>query len=171
MSNQNSDKFWQQHLKELETQNSAETFFINQLKNFNEKELFDPRTDFFISPLLTDEKKPLEEEGQLALDVLQNDKVIIIRAALAGVNSKDLQISLDKDVLTIRGERKKDFEDQTDNYYFQECYWGKFSRSIILPTEVDGNNINAQMKNGILTIILPKLKTSDSLKIEVDEIE
>ncbi|NQU83404.1 MAG: Hsp20/alpha crystallin family protein [Parcubacteria group bacterium] len=111
----------------------------------------------------------VEEEGELNIDVYQNEKAIIIKTAIAGVNKKDLEISLNHDMLTIRGNRKPDTEIKPEDYFYQECYWGKFSRSMILPTNVNAAKTKAELKNGVLTVTLPKL-TDNSGIIKVKEI-
>jgi len=94
-------------------------------------------------------------EGQLAVDVYQTEKELIIKAPIAGVKLSDLTISITDDVITIRGERKRDESVAGVRYLSQECYWGAFSRAIILPDGVDKENIKARFKEGILMIHLP----------------
>ena len=106
-------------------------------------------------------------EGQLTIDVYQTDNDIVIRSTIAGVKPEDLDVSINNDMLTIRGERKKDEEVPEENYYYQECYWGTFSRSVILPIDVLTDKIEASMKNGILTIRLPKADNTKTKKIQV----
>lgn len=108
----------------------------------------------------------IEEEGQLAVDVYQDKKNIIIKSTIAGVEPDDIDISIDNDMITIRGRREKQRDISEDDYFYQECYWGGFSRSIILPVEVDAEGIEAGMRNGVLTITLPKVHTKD-LNIKV----
>ena len=108
----------------------------------------------------------LEPVGQLAVDVYQTENELVIQSAIAGVKSEDLDISLEGDVITIAGERKRPVEEKGD-YFSQECYWGKFSRQIISPVEVDPNRIEAFLKDGILTIRAPKLLKEKKRKIEV----
>jgi len=98
---------------------------------------------------------PEYSEGKLSLDVYQKENKIVVRSALAGVKPEDLEIIIDKDILTIKGERKQEEEMDEKNYFHQECFWGRFSRTIILPTEVKTEEIRAHLKNGILTIDLP----------------
>ncbi len=107
------------------------------------------------------------EEGQLSVDVFETPKNIIIKSTIAGVKTDDLDISLNNDMLTIRGERKMDEKVSEDQYLYRECYWGPFSRSIILPTEVDSKKIDATLESGILTVVLKK--TEKEQKIEVKE--
>jgi len=97
-----------------------------------------------------------ETEGQLAIDVYQTEKKIVIKSTLAGVDPKDLKIALHHDLLTIKGTRAADKEVQEEDYLYRECYWGAFSRSIILPAEVDSRRVEAELENGVLTITLYK---------------
>lgn len=106
-------------------------------------------------------------EGQLAIDVYQTPNEIIIKSTIAGVKPENIDINIDNDMITIKGERKEKTEIQETDYYYQECYWGSFSRSIILPEEVNADDIQAELKNGILTIQLPKAHQVKSKKIEV----
>lgn len=126
-------------------------------------------------PILNDEIKEknwLEEaegeEGQLTLDVYQTDFDIVIKSTIAGVSPEDIDINITNDMVTIRGKRIKDEEINTENYYYQELYWGSFSRSVILPVEVDSDKAKANIKNGILTLKLPKIEKVKTKKIRVD---
>lgn len=106
-------------------------------------------------------------EGQLTLDVFQNDEAIVIKSTIAGVTPEDLDISINGDMLTIKGERRKGEEVKEGDYFYQECYWGAFSRSVILPMEVETDKIDAALKDGVLTIKLPKSRKAKARKIEV----
>ena len=108
-----------------------------------------------------------DQEGQLTIDVYQTDSDIVIKSTIAGVKPEDLDIQINNDMVTIRGERRKEDEIREEDYYYQECYWGAFSRSIILPVDVEANKAEALMKNGILTIKLPKAETARARKIQV----
>ncbi len=108
-----------------------------------------------------------DQEGQLTIDVYQTDTDIVIKSTIAGVKPEDLDIQINNDMVTIRGERRKEDEIREEDYYYQECYWGAFSRSIILPVDVEANKAEALMKNGILTIKLPKAETARARKIQV----
>lgn len=110
----------------------------------------------------------LEEEGQLSVDVYQDKSNIIIKSTIAGVEPEDIDITFDNDMITVRGKRKKDLTVDEGDYFYQECYWGSFSRSIILPVEVQEEKIKATIKNGVLTITLPKAKRKD-VNIEVED--
>ena len=109
----------------------------------------------------------METEGELAVDVYQTDSDIVVQSTIAGVKPEDLDISVENDMLTIRGKRASETKEEGKNYFYQECYWGAFSRQIILPEEVDPNRIEASMKNGILTIRLPKINRAKMRKIAV----
>ncbi len=126
------------------------------------------RRDFFHSG---NEKKGswLSEsgEGQLTIDVYQTENDIIIKSTIAGVQPEDLDVEITKDMVTIRGRRERDEEILQENYYYQECYWGGFSRSVILPADIDADNAEATLKNGILTMRLPKLEKTKTKKVRV----
>ncbi len=107
-------------------------------------------------------------EGQLAVDIYQTDKDLVIQSAIAGVKPDDLDITIEEDLVSIKGERKRPEEEEGD-YFSQECYWGKFSRQIILPVEVDPNQINATLKEGILTLRTHKILRKKKRKITVRE--
>jgi len=107
------------------------------------------------------------EEGQLSIDVYETEKNIIIKSTIAGVKPEDLDISINNDMLTIRGERKNDQEVREEDYLYRECFWGYFSRSIILPTEVNTKNIDAVLENGILTVTLEKLEDPNDVSVRV----
>ena len=110
----------------------------------------------------TEEQMPTESPsgyGQLPVDVLENDNEILIVAPLAGVDLDQAEVVINNDVLTIRGRREMDNEEygfKRKDYYVQECFWGEFSRSVVLPANADTNTIEATQKNHILYIRIPK---------------
>lgn len=106
-------------------------------------------------------------EGQLSVDVFQNNDEIIIRSTMAGVDENDLDIFVENDMLTIRGKRSDAYSVAAENYFFRECYWGGFSRSIILPLEVDYNRIDASLHNGVLTIRIPKSQRNQKINVNI----
>jgi len=110
-----------------------------------------------------------EDEGQLTIDVYQTPSEIVIKSVVAGVDPKDLDISITNDMVTVRGKRERDEEVKDDNYFYRECFWGYFSRSVILPTEVDTSEAKASFKNGVLTIRLPKVEKLRTKRLSVDE--
>lgn len=97
------------------------------------------------------------DEGQLTVDVYQTDKEIVIQSTIAGVSADDIDISIAKDMVTIKGHREKIEKTKQADYFHQELYWGAFSRSIILPFDINIDKAKASIKNGLLTIRLPKL--------------
>lgn len=106
-------------------------------------------------------------EGQLAVDVFQTEDNIVLKAPLAGVKPEDLELSITDEVVTIKGERKEMEEIKRENYLAQECYWGAFARSYVLPMPVTSEKAQATLKNGILTITLPKQEKTKAKKIEI----
>jgi HSP20 family protein len=108
-----------------------------------------------------------EYEGELNIDMYQTKDNVIIKSTIAGVRSEDLDITIANDMLTIRGERKREEKISQEDYFYQECYWGGFSRSVILPVDVDIDSIEADLKDGILTVILPKAAKAKTKKIRV----
>jgi len=117
---------------------------------------------------ITDNKNWFEPEGQLTIDVYQTENEIVIQSAVAGVRPENLDILIENDIVSIKGERKETAEKEKKNYFYQECYWGKFSREIILPCEVDSSRAQAKMKDGVLTIRIPKIDKERKRKISVN---
>lgn len=107
------------------------------------------------------------EEGQLAVDVYQDKDNVIVKSTIAGVKPEDLDISISPDTVTIQGERRQEEEIREENYLYQECYWGTFSRTISLPVEIDVERAEAGLRDGILTIVLPKASRSRTKKVKV----
>ncbi|PIT90202.1 MAG: hypothetical protein COU22_03430 [Candidatus Komeilibacteria bacterium CG10_big_fil_rev_8_21_14_0_10_41_13] len=109
------------------------------------------------------------EEGQLSVDVYQTKDAIVIKSTIAGVRPEDIDISINNDMVTIRGKREIEETITEDDYFYQECYWGGFSRSIILPMEIIPEKVDASLKNGVLTVKLPKSKKTQSISVKVKE--
>lgn len=108
-----------------------------------------------------------EAEGQLAVDVYQTKENVVIKAPIAGVTPDKIDIEVAEDVVTIRGERVEEREVDREHYYVQECYWGSFSRSVILPTSTIAEKAAASLKDGVLTITIPKVAQDKVKKIKV----
>lgn len=106
-------------------------------------------------------------EGQLAVDVYQTDDDIVVKAPIAGVKPEDLEISITDEIINIKGERKETDEIVRENFFAQECYWGSFSRSYVLPIAVNSEKATASLKGGILTIRVPKLEKTKTKTIEI----
>ncbi|SRR3989344_4811880 len=122
----------------------------------------------FIPTLAASKKKEREDyDGQLTVDVFQTDDDIVVQSTIAGVDQNDIDISVTNDMVTIKGKRVSSERIKSSDYYYQELFWGPFSRSIILPEDVDSDNAKASMKNGLLTIRLPKLAKSRMKKIKI----
>jgi len=112
-----------------------------------------------------------DEEGQLMIDVYRTDSDMVIKSAIAGIKSEDIDISISNNTVTIKGRRRKNESIPPENYDLQEIYWGPFSRSVILPTDIDAEKIKASLKDGILTIRFPKLEKTKTKTIKVREVE
>lgn len=113
-------------------------------------------------------EKLFETTGELTIDVCQTESDLVIQSAVAGVKPEDLDISIERDILTIKGVRDKTSQESGD-YLIQECYWGPFSRRVIFPVEVDTDKTQAQMKEGILTIRIPIIHREKKRKIVIQE--
>lgn len=109
-------------------------------------------------------------DGQLSVDVYQTDKDILVRAAVAGVRAEDLDIELASDMITIKGVRRMQKEVKDQDFMIRECYFGGFSRSIILPVDIQHDKVRATLENGLLTVVLPKSDKPRHSKIAVQEI-
>lgn len=115
-----------------------------------------------------------QQEGQLAVDVFQTADEIMVIAPVAGVARDDISISVTDDqdkILTIRGQRHLQLKVEPADYFTQECFWGPFSRSIILPDSVDPSSVKASFKNGILTVRVPKVEKIKTRVVKIKEEE
>lgn len=106
-------------------------------------------------------------EGQLNIDMYQTKDNVIIKSTIAGVRPEDIDITVANDMVTVKGSRKKDEVIATDDYFYQECYWGNFSRSVIIPVDIESEEIEADLKDGILTVIIPKAAKAKTKKVKV----
>jgi HSP20 family protein len=104
--------------------------------------------------------------GQLAVDVYETKERLVVKARTAGVNRSELDVSISDNTLSIKGTLLAN-EDDVENYFVQECYWGEFSRSIALPIPVKEEDIEAVLKDGVLTISFTKLKQDTVKKIQI----
>ncbi len=150
--------------------------FATELKDLENPDLADEISNaspsFFLEQS-DDETGAIGDEndysGQLAVDVYQTPKEIIIKSTIAGVQPEDLDISINNDMVVIKGTRRQEESVAEEDYIYKECHWGGFSRSIILPIDVKEDKIKANLKNGILTIALPKAGKSKVKIVEVKE--
>ena len=110
------------------------------------------------------------QEGELAVDVYQTSDSIIIQAMVAGVASDDLSVSVTREMVTIKGKREAPKGVSSENYFFQELYWGAFSRTVLLPAEVETEDVEATEKHGLLSIKLPKIDKDRKQTIKIKSI-
>jgi len=115
-----------------------------------------------------EEKRWDAPHGQLVVDVYETDKELIVQSAIAGIKSEQIDVALDNDILIIKGEREDPSKEKDKRYFLKECYWGPFSKEIILPREIDTSKIDAKVKDGILTVRMPKIERAKNKKIEVE---
>jgi HSP20 family protein len=116
------------------------------------------------------EKDWMEEdnnEGQLTVDVYQNSDEIIIKALVAGVRPDNLDVSITRDMVTIKGKREEAKQVTEDNYFYKELYWGSFSRTILLPQEIEVDESTASEKHGLLTLVMPKVNKEKQTKLKI----
>ena len=105
-----------------------------------------------------EEKDLFDCDGQLTIDVFETNSDFVVLSAIAGISAKNVDISVEKDMLIIKGQRQNPQDHKGKNYFYQECYWGPFSRKILLPENVDVSKIDAKLFNGILTVRFPKIE-------------
>lgn len=112
----------------------------------------------------------LDNEGELAIDAYETEKDFVIQSAVAAVAAKDIEISAEEDMLIIKGSRQKpENGDSEKNYFQEECFWGAFSKKIILPEKVDIGQAKAVVKDGVLTLRIPKIKKNASQKVTIKD--
>jgi len=139
-----------------------------------QEEPIEERIETETRPKVKEKKLSLEKdwplaEGQLAIDVYQTENEIVIESAIGGVKPKDLEITIENGMVQIKGSRQKMETIEKDNYFIQECHWGSFSRQFVLPVEVDASRSEASLKDGILTIRIPKIQREKVTKLEIKE--
>ncbi len=106
-------------------------------------------------------------EGALNIDMYQTKDNVIIKSTIAGVRPEDIDITVANDMVSIKGSRQKEENVAQEDYFYQECYWGNFSRSVIVPVDIDSESIEADLKDGILTVIIPKAAKAKTKKVKV----
>ncbi|HKX24612.1 MAG TPA: Hsp20/alpha crystallin family protein [Candidatus Saccharimonadales bacterium] len=104
--------------------------------------------------------------GQLAVDVYETAERLVVKARTAGVNKQDLDVSISDGILTISGTLSSG-DDDVDHWHIQECYWGDFSRTIALPVAVKEEEVEALLKDGVLTVSFAKVKQEQARKIQI----
>ncbi|PLX26258.1 hypothetical protein C0581_04905 [Candidatus Parcubacteria bacterium] len=110
------------------------------------------------------------DEGKLAVDVAQDDKHLFVVSTAAGAVPEKIEVLVHNDLLTIRGLRNTPLDNEENiEYYYKECFWGTFSRTVVLPTDVKGDLAHAKYQNGILTIKIPKRQADAKIEVEIIE--
>lgn len=105
--------------------------------------------------------------GQLAVDVYETEEKVVVKARTAGVNKEELDVSISDGILTISGTLSSGDDTEATNWHIQECYWGEFSRTLALPVAVKEDEVEAILKDGVLTISFNKVKQEQAKKIQV----
>ncbi len=156
-----------------ENNHSEESFDPEEKENVKKIEITEENSDNDIKEdkeTGDDEKKKdwFETEGQLTVDVYQTDEEIVVQAPIAGVDPENIDVAVENDMVIIKGKRLNPDRFMDDKkFFYQECFWGNFSRRIILPEETDLNRAEAVMKNGVLTIRIPRIEKTNKKKILV----
>ena len=107
-------------------------------------------------------------QGQLVVDIYEKDNFLIIESTIAGIKAQDIDITVEPDLIIIRGEKQRPEGFDSRHYYYQECFWGKFFRTLVLPCPIKPTQVKANFKNGILIISLPKAE-EESKRIKIKE--
>lgn len=148
--------------EELHEQSPSHDLFVELAKTKSAPTPVKLETD--ASPVFSAEE---EAEGQLTVDVYQDKDSIVVQSTVAGVDPDNLEINITNESVTIRGKRERQQVIEDRDYFYQECFWGSFSRSIILPHEVNPDDASASLKNGVLSIRMPKLTKQRAKKLKV----
>ncbi len=130
----------------------------------------DTGTDAPVQTTVVEEEEAWQGEdvpGQLAVDVYETDEKLVVKARTAGVNKQDLDVSISDGILTISGTLSSGDDSEATQWHIQECYWGEFSRTLALPVAVKEEEVEAVLKDGVLTISFTKVKTEQARKIEI----
>lgn len=114
-----------------------------------------------------DENEQEDLPGQLAVDVYETADKLVVKARTAGVNKSDLDVSMSDGILTISGTLSSGDDSLATHWHVQECYWGEFSRTLALPVQVKEDEVEAVLKDGVLTISFTKIKQEQARKIEI----
>ena len=151
-------------------QKYKKSFFekLKKVMNVGSKEVAEPESEE-LTEEETKEESILDDEteGELAVDMCQTPGEIIIKTMVAGVKPEDLDITITRDMVTIRGKRVESYDSAENDFFHKELYWGSFSRTIILPAEVEIEEAEAVEKHGLLTLILPKIDKNRQSKLKI----
>ncbi len=130
--------------------------------------VFDLMEDFGLRPITSFDRFPFEAEDFPLLDLYEDEHEITVKAELPGMEADNIDVNITKGQLTIKGEKKFEDEEKKGNYHRIERSYGSFQRSISLPLNVDGSNVKAKFKDGILSLTIPKTEISESTKVEIE---
>ena len=125
--------------------------FIVKIKKLKQEEKSDTTTED------KTEKNIFNQEGELVVDVFETNSDFVVLTAIAGVQIKDLDIAVEKDMMVIKGQRLNPDESPEKKYFYQECYWGPFSKKIVLPENINTKAAEAEIDKGVLIIKIPKI--------------
>ncbi len=110
------------------------------------------------------------EEAELTVDVYQTPGELVVQTMVAGVRPEDLELTISRDMITIRGKREESRSINEENFFTKELYWGAFSRTVLLPAEIDPEESEATEKHGLLTVRLPKIDKDRKTSVKVKSI-
>jgi len=160
-------------------ENKKRSFFERLTGSMSIEEESEPKKDYLVKGTKSEkgDKKngsnwieEENEEAELSIDVFQTPTDIVIQTMVAGVKPEDLELSISRDMITIRGEREESRTIDEDNYFTKELYWGKFSRTISLPVEVEPEEVEATEKHGLVTIKIKKVDKEKKNTVRVKSI-
>lgn len=156
------------------TQPVAKPAAAQPLAPFEEMERFFDRIfprgwlrPFAWEPVGWGEMTPLFEPNALKIDVIDKEAEVLVRAEVPGIDRKDLDVSLDDNLLTIRGRVARETKEEKENYYRREIARGEVSRTVLLPAAVDGGKAATELKDGVLELRLPKIEKTTRVAIPV----
>ncbi len=141
--------------------------FFEKLTGSIKEESMELEEETTVGKNATDTLLDEDEEGQLTIDVYQTPNDIVIKSMVAGVKPEDLDISITRDMVTIKGKRETERFVKDEDYFHQELYWGAFSRTIMLPAEVEVEEADAVEKHGLLIIKIPKIDKHRQTRLKV----
>ena len=159
-------------------ENKKRSFFERLTGNMSmEEESSEPKKEYLIKGVKGDKKSDSNnwieeenEEAELSVDVYQTPTDIIVETMVAGVKPDDLELSIARDMITIKGERGESRTIDEDNYFTKELYWGRFSRTISLPAEVEPEEVEATERHGLITIKIKKVDKEKKNTVKVRSI-
>lgn len=159
--------FFQRLTGSLREDEEEGVYRMDEINKQSMSKVSQDREQYTIPVYEEEEEEPVSVDGQLAIDVFETPVDVIVKTMIPGVRKEEVDISLSRDMLTIRGERKDEKTISEDNYHYRELYWGTFSRTLKLPHEVDIEQAEATESQGMLTIKLPRVDKEKQKKVKV----